>query len=106
MQRAFAHYLTREMAVLGLVEAMLSFTAIYVAITVAASASLPGLIDTLPHDSLALAAILTLIPCATGLAIGLYRADAYRDRKRLFVTMGLVAGVAFAILLTVSQALH
>ena len=56
MQRAIGHYLTREMAVLGLVEAALSFAAIYAVLTLAgSSASLPNLIETMPHDNGALA---------------------------------------------------
>src|SRR5580704_10964168 len=55
MQRVIGHYLTRAMAVLGLVEAALSFAAIYAVLTLAgSSASLPIFIETMPHDSVVL----------------------------------------------------
>jgi exopolysaccharide biosynthesis polyprenyl glycosylphosphotransferase len=96
MPRAIAHYLPREMAILGLVETALSFAAIYAMIPLAGeSASLPGLTGTLPHDGFALAAILTLVIGAAGLTIGL-------NRKRLLTMAGLAATVAFAVLLALS----
>ncbi len=62
MQRVIVNYLTREMAILGMVEAVLSFAAIYTVITLAgAPAALPAFVDTLPHDSIALAAFLTVV---------------------------------------------
>jgi exopolysaccharide biosynthesis polyprenyl glycosylphosphotransferase len=104
MQRVIVNYLTREMAILGLVEAVLSFAAIYTAIAMAgAPAVLPLLVDTLPHDRFTLAAALTLVTCVTGLTIGLYRADICLDRKRLITTTGLAAAVAFAILLALGS---
>jgi sugar transferase (PEP-CTERM system associated) len=103
MQRVIRHYMTREMAALGLIEAILSFAAAYAVITMAgASASLPALIDTLPYDRIALAAVLTLVTGATGLTIGLYRIDVCRDRRRFFTTAALAAALAFAILLAFS----
>ena len=58
MQRVTRHYLTRETAVLGVVEAALSFVAIYAVLTLAdSSPSLPNVTETMPHDSMALAAI-------------------------------------------------
>ena len=69
MQRAIGRYLTREMAALGLVEAVFSFAAIYAVITLAGSSlSLPDFIEKTPHDHLALAAV--LIPLRRG-----YRPD-------------------------------
>jgi sugar transferase (PEP-CTERM system associated) len=104
MQRVIVNYLTREMAILGLVEAVFSFTAIYTVISVAgASSTLPAFISMLPHDGLTLAAVLTLVTGATGLIIGLYRADVCLDRKRLVTTTGLAAAVAFVILLALSN---
>jgi sugar transferase (PEP-CTERM system associated) len=92
------------MAVLGLVEAVLSFAAIYAVLTLAgSSASLPNLIETMPHDNGALAVVLILGTGAIGLKIGLYRRDVALDRKRLFATSGLAAAVAFAVLLAVSS---
>jgi exopolysaccharide biosynthesis polyprenyl glycosylphosphotransferase len=103
MQRVIAHYPTREAAILGALEMVLCFGAIYAMATLAGGpATLPGLIDTFPHDGLALAATLSVVTGATGLTIGLYRVDLYFDRRRLFVTAALVAAVAFAILLAVS----
>jgi exopolysaccharide biosynthesis polyprenyl glycosylphosphotransferase len=102
MQRVIGHYLTREMAVLGLVEAALSFAAIYVVITLpGTSTPRPDFIDTLPRDNFAFAAVLTLVTGATSLTIGLYRMDVCLNRKRLFAMSGLAAAVAFAVLLAV-----
>jgi sugar transferase (PEP-CTERM system associated) len=118
MQRVIGNYLIREMAILGLVEAILSFAAIYTVINLAginlaginlaginlagASVTLPVFVGALPQDSLALAAVLTLVTGATGFTIGLYRADVCFDRKRLLVTTGVAAAVAFAVLLALS----
>jgi exopolysaccharide biosynthesis polyprenyl glycosylphosphotransferase len=102
MQRVIANYLTREMAILGLVEAILSFTAIYSAITLAGtSAALPDF-RSLPHDSFTVAAVLTVITGATALTIGLYRVEICHDRRRLLITTGIAAAVAFATLLAFS----
>jgi exopolysaccharide biosynthesis polyprenyl glycosylphosphotransferase len=102
MQRVIGHYLTREMAVLGLIEAALSFAAIYAVVTLpGASAPRHDFIHTLPHDGFALAAVLVLVT-ATGLTIGLYRTDVCLDRKRRLATSGLAAAAACAILLAVS----
>ena len=74
MQRAIGRYLTREMAALGLVEAAVSFAAIYAVTTLAGSSlSLPDFIEKTPHDHLALAAVLILLAGAIGLTIGLCR---------------------------------
>jgi sugar transferase (PEP-CTERM system associated) len=102
MQRVIANYLTREMAILGLVEAILSFAAIYCAITLAGtSVALPDF-HALPHDSFTVAAVLTVVTGATALTIGLYRAEICHDRRRLLTTTGIAATVAFAILLALS----
>jgi sugar transferase (PEP-CTERM system associated) len=102
MQRVIANYLTREMAVLGLIEAALSFAAIYSVLTLAGtSVALPGF-HSLPHDSLTVAAALTVVTGAAALTIGLYRAEICHDRRRLLTTTGLAATVAFAILLAFS----
>jgi exopolysaccharide biosynthesis polyprenyl glycosylphosphotransferase len=100
MQRAIAIYLTREMAILGLVEAVLSFTAIYTVVTLpGAAAALPAFIYSLSRDNFGRAAVLTLAAGAVGLMIGLYRTDVCLDRKRLVTTTGLAAAFAFAFLL-------
>jgi exopolysaccharide biosynthesis polyprenyl glycosylphosphotransferase len=102
MQRVIANHLTREMAILGLVEAVLSFTAIYSVIILAGTpAALPGF-QSLPHDSFTVAASLTVVTGVTALIIGLYRAEICHDRKRLVLTIGIAATVAFAILLALS----
>jgi sugar transferase (PEP-CTERM system associated) len=107
MQRVIGHYLTREMAVLGLIEAVASFAAIYaVATSAGTSPSMSGFVDVPPYGRLTLAAVLALVTCVTGLAIGLHRTDVCLDRRRFFTTGGLAAGVAFAILLAFSGDLH
>ncbi len=100
MRRVMARYFTPEMALLGLIEFVLSFTAIYAVI--ALPGSLPGQLITVPHDSLALATMLSLVTAATGLAIGLYRTDICLDRRRLVATTGIAAIVAFVILMVLS----
>ena len=66
----------REMAVLGLLETLLSFAAIYAMIRVAAaSATFPIAIAILPGNDLGLAVVLTVITGVAGLVIGLYRTD-------------------------------
>jgi sugar transferase (PEP-CTERM system associated) len=103
MQRVIVNYLTREMAVLGLVEAVLSFAAIYTVITLAGAPEvLPIFVNTLPHDSFTLSAVLTLVTGLTGLTIGLYRAEVCLDRRRLVATTSVAAAVAFTILLALS----
>jgi exopolysaccharide biosynthesis polyprenyl glycosylphosphotransferase len=103
MQRVIRRYLTREMAVLGFVEATMSFLAIYAVSTWrSSSTSLPNFIETRPHDSIALAAVLALVTGAGGLKIGLYPKHLAFDPKFLFATSGLAATVAFAVLLVVS----
>ena len=103
MQRVLANHLTREMAILGLIEAVLSFAAIYTVVTLAgAPNALPAFVHTLSHDNLGLAAVLTLVTGTIGLTIGLYRADICLDRKRLVTTIGVAAAVAFAVLLVLT----
>lgn len=102
MQRVFAGHLTREMTILGLVEAVLSFAVTYSVITLAGtSTALPGFYS-LPGDRFTVAAVLTVVTGATGLTIGLYRAEICHDRKRLLTTTGIAATVVFAILLAFS----
>jgi sugar transferase (PEP-CTERM system associated) len=102
MQRVIGNYLTREMAILGMVEAALSFTAIYSVITLAGpSVALPGF-PSRTHDSFAVAAVLTMVTAITALIIGLYRAEICRDRKRLLTTTGTAAAIACAVLLALS----
>src|ERR1700712_3343557 len=93
------------MAVLGLLETVLSFAAIYAMIRVAAaSATFPSAFTILPGNDFGLALILTVITGVTGLIIGLYRTDTRLSRQRLLITASLAACVAFGILLVVSGA--
>jgi exopolysaccharide biosynthesis polyprenyl glycosylphosphotransferase len=106
MQRAAAHYLPREMAVLGLVEFTLSFAVIDTAIQGAgASVALPAFVDALPRGDIALAAILTLIIGGIALTSGLYRPEICLNRKRLLAATGLLAITAFAAVLFASGGL-
>jgi exopolysaccharide biosynthesis polyprenyl glycosylphosphotransferase len=99
MQRAIGRYLTREMAALGLVEAAVSFAAIYAVTTLAGSSlSLPDFIERTSHDHLALAAVLLPLAGAIGLTTGVCRAY-LSPRKRLFASSGLAAAMACAFLL-------
>jgi sugar transferase (PEP-CTERM system associated) len=100
MQRVVARPLTRETAVLGLTEAGIAFAAIYSVVCLAGNQeALPGFIHAAGYDSLAWAALLTLVTGATGAAIGLYRADVRFNRRRFIATTGLATSVAFVILL-------
>ena len=104
MQRMMAQYLPREMAVLGLLEAALSFAAIYAMIPPdGASALLPEFLYALPHDSVVFAAILTLVTGTIGLFIGLYRTDVCLDRRRLAATAGAAAAIVFVVMLAASH---
>ncbi len=98
MQRAVGRYLTREMAALGLVEAAVSFAAIY-AVTIFAGSplSLPDFVENTSHDHLALAAVLIPLAGVIGLTIGLCRTYP-SPRRRLFVSSSLAAAAACAFL--------
>jgi exopolysaccharide biosynthesis polyprenyl glycosylphosphotransferase len=102
---AASHHPRREMAVLGLLETLLSFAAIYAMIRVAAaSATFPSTFGVLPRNDFGLAVILTIVAGVAGLAIGLYRTDTRLSRQRLLITTSLAACIAFGILLVVSGA--
>jgi exopolysaccharide biosynthesis polyprenyl glycosylphosphotransferase len=117
MPRAVAHYLPREMAVLGLVELALSFTLIYLVIqatgiqaagvqatgvhTAAALVPLPASVEILPRGGLALAAILTLVIGGIAVTVGLYRPEVCLERKRLLLATGIAAIISLAGLLYV-----
>jgi exopolysaccharide biosynthesis polyprenyl glycosylphosphotransferase len=103
MQRAIGRYLTREMAALGLVEAAVSFAAIYAVTTLAdSSLPLPDFVEKTPHDHLVSAAVLIPLAGAIGLAIGLCRTYVSPRRGRLFAASGLAAATACAFLLAAS----
>ena len=103
MLRVTARYLPPDVAVFGVIETVLSFAAIDLMITFARSAALPaGFGDLFTHDSVPLAAGLAVSTCGAAFATGLYRIDVCSDYRRLAVTSGLVAAVAYAILFGVS----
>ena len=93
MPRAVAHYPSREMAILGLVELTLSFAALYIAVQAAvASVPLSAVATILPSSGLALTTVLTFIIGCVALTSGLYRPEACLDAKRLLTTGGLDIG--------------
>ena len=107
MQRAMAHYLPREMAVLGLLEFMLSLAVIDTVIQIAgAGVVLPAFVDMLPRCDLALAVVLTIVIGGVALTTGLYRPEVCLNRKRLLVGTSLAAIVIFTLLLTLGSRLH
>ncbi|HEY0183731.1 MAG TPA: exopolysaccharide biosynthesis polyprenyl glycosylphosphotransferase [Rhodopila sp.] len=100
MQRVVAHYLPREMAVLGLVELMLSFAMIDTVIQATGTAgTLPAAIERLPRGDIALAIILALVSGGVALTIGLYRPEAFLERKKLLSAAALTAIITFTVLL-------
>jgi exopolysaccharide biosynthesis polyprenyl glycosylphosphotransferase len=107
MPRAVAHYLPREMAVLGLVELALSFTVIYLVIqttgiqTAGALAPLPASVEVLPRGGVALAAVLALVIGGIAVTVGLYRPEVCLDRKRLLLATGIAAVLSLIGLLFV-----
>jgi exopolysaccharide biosynthesis polyprenyl glycosylphosphotransferase len=101
MPRAVAHHIPREMAVLGLIEFMLSFAVIYTVIqTTGTTTTVLSPIEMLPRDGAAVAAVLALISGGVALTIGLYRPEICLDRKRLLIAIGIAATIAFALLLS------
>ena len=100
MQRATAHYLPREMAILGVLDFALCFILIDTMLQAAGvSVALPPLVDMLPRSDLALAAVLTLIVGGIALPAGLYRPEICRRCQPLLIGIGLVAILAFGVLL-------
>ena len=98
MQRATAHYLSREMAILGVVDFALCFILIDTMLQAAGvSVSLPPLADMLPRSDLALAGILTLIVGGIALPAGLYRPEVCRRCQPLLIGIGAAALVAFGV---------
>lgn len=107
MTRALAHYVPFEMALVGLFELALSFLLIYGAIL------LPDITEQLAISSAELsrngavmAAILALTVAGIAAIVGLYRPDAYLDRKRLLVNAILIGLVAMPAVLLLSGGLH
>ena len=90
----------RQVAVLGLVELLLSFAVINAAIhTTRGSVLIQGSFAAPICGDLALAAVLTLVTGAIALSTGLYRSEIWYDRTRLLAAVGLTAALAFAVLL-------
>ncbi len=100
MQRAMAHYVPREMAVLGLVELILSFAATYVILqTGGTPAWMAECLGGLPGTSAAPAAMLAFAISLIALPIGLYQPEVCLDRRRLLPAACLAAVLVFAALL-------
>ena len=104
MRRMIASFSSREIAVLGLIEAALSFAAIY-AMTWAAGAFalLPGSGGLLPQDGVLFARIVTFATGIVALTIGLYGMDVCLDRRRLVIAAGLSALIVPAVLFAVAN---
>jgi exopolysaccharide biosynthesis polyprenyl glycosylphosphotransferase len=109
-----------SMALLGLLELILSFTVIYTVLQAPAVATalqllIPTMVKSLPRGPVALAAIITATFGVVGLSIGLYRRDVYRHMGRMLVAVALATTAAFIVMtllvgsvergLTLSQAL-
>nr|WP_294523661.1 sugar transferase [uncultured Rhodopila sp.] len=100
MQRALAHYVPREMAVLGLVELALSFLVIYIIMTLSGAPDwMLASLGALPGAAVAPAALLALAIGVVALPIGLYQPEVCFDRGRLLPATCLAAGLIFAVLL-------
>ena len=89
MLRATAHYPPREMAVLGLVESVLSFAVMYTVIQ-AALAPVPASadFDILPRGAIGLAAMSDADDGGVALTAGLYRLEVCLNRKGLVAITG------------------
>ena len=100
MQRAMAHYVPREMAVLGLVELTVSFLVIQAMIAMSGTPSwLAGVAGTMPGASLAPAALIAVSIGAIGLPIGLYQPEVCFDCRRLLPAVALAAVLLLGIML-------
>jgi sugar transferase (PEP-CTERM system associated) len=107
MARILAHYITAEMALLGLFELLLSFALIYAMITA------PGLTTLLsaapaglsPNGS-NLAALLAITIGAIAATIGLYRPEALVDRNSLLLNAAVAGLLAFPAELLVIGSAH
>ena len=99
MTRVLAHYLSLETAALGLIELLVSFVIIDVALT--AAGSLAGLAVTTPEAVSALAALLALTTAVAAATIGLYRPDACLDPRRAMTDAALAGVVAYPVALLI-----
>jgi exopolysaccharide biosynthesis polyprenyl glycosylphosphotransferase len=121
MQRAMAHCVPREMAILGLVEFALSFALVYAALrTSTAPPAVSGLVATLSGatpfgtpvfgallfgDGIGLAALIALSIGVIDLTVGLYQPEICLNPRRLLPAAGLAALFAFAAVLFISGSL-
>jgi exopolysaccharide biosynthesis polyprenyl glycosylphosphotransferase len=104
MPRAVAPYRSREIAVLGLVELLLSFAVLWTMIQAAGpSITPPATTDVLLRSAIGLAAVLTLLTGGFTLATGLFRVDVCLNRKGLLSVTGLTSITTLIVLLFVSQ---
>ena len=98
MARAMIRLLSVEMAVLGLIELILSFTLIFFML----NAGSPGL----TRDYAGFAAILALTIATTGATIGLYRTEHCLNYRRLALTAVIATLLAFPAMLLVDGVWH
>lgn len=103
MARSFVRLLPFEMAMLGLFELMLLFTATFAMLEAGGSSPIPDSPD-LARDCLVLAGMLAVTIAGTAATIGLYRPEVCLDRGRLMVSGTIAALVAFPAILMVSGA--
>lgn len=107
MQRVISHSAPREMVLLGMAEAVLSFGAVYSMAQGAGTLMWPaGLEIRSPVDSFMLAAALAFVTGIIGLVLGLYRPEAFLDWKRLFLSTALASVLISTVLLASSGALR
>lgn len=104
MQRATAHHLRREMAILVVVELMICFALTNILIQVAnLSNSLPPAAVIRPHADILLTAILTFVIGGIIFATGLYNPEIYLNQKPSPIVTASAATIVFSVLFLVSH---
>lgn len=109
MARILAHYVTLEMALLGVFELVLSFLVILAMLTAPGMAFLlatPAHTAASAHDASTLAALLALTIGAIAATIGLYRPEALVDRNSLLLNATVAGLLAFPAELAVIGSVH
>jgi len=108
MRRAVAHYLPREMAVLGLLECVLCFAVIDMMLPamVVPTNTLSVTAGAITAGDAPLAAALTVVVGAVAVAIGLYRPAACFRARRLLIATGLAAILAYTGLRFLTEGSH
>jgi sugar transferase (PEP-CTERM system associated) len=110
MTRLLGHFVSAEMAVLGICELAVSFLVIYailgylgplLIVPAGGAAAVPE-----PLDSANLAGVLTLTVACTAAAIGLYRPEICTERRRLLANAALAGILALPPVLVVSGSIH